>query len=158
MSVAPPFAVDLRREVPGGQPARRVIEAIFPNADVAYVEEWSSIADVVRSTRGSAAGDLRRIRHSLPAGPARVSAESDGVDTTREDYLAYLAGTVIEQDELDDVQRRRRRPRRLAGCPMPRRSHVPADVVRLAAPLSDDDAITGTSPTGTARAIAWLWW
>ncbi|HEV8698940.1 MAG TPA: hypothetical protein VGQ89_14685, partial [Candidatus Limnocylindrales bacterium] len=45
MSVSPPFA-DRRRALPGDQPARRVVEAIFPRATVSYVEHWREIADL----------------------------------------------------------------------------------------------------------------
>ena len=153
MSVGPPFAVDRRREAPGGQPARRVVEAIFPKADVAYVDRWSAIADAfdrLEDQRPATCGAYATSYLLAPLG----YGTADGVDTTREDYLAYLAGTVIEQDELEDVRRAaaeaaaadlsdaqaiERFPRTWYGWPL--RS-------------SDDDAITGTSPTGTARAIS----
>ena len=97
---------------------------------------------------------MRRIRHVAICWPRWDTGRVDGVDTTREDYLAYLAGTVIEREELDDVPAHD--DGRREGWAVRRRGDraVSADVVRLAAPFSDDDAITGTSPTGTARAIA----
>jgi hypothetical protein len=153
MSVAPPFAVGHRRAVPGGHPARHIVEAIFPGAKVAHVEGWSAIADVfdrLEDQRPATCGAYATRYLLAPLGYRRT----DGIDTTREDYLAYLAGTVIEQDELEDVRRTNvavehaglsdaeaieRFPRTWYGWPL--RS-------------SDDDTITGTSPTGIARAIA----
>jgi hypothetical protein len=153
MSVGPPFALDRRREPPGAQPARRVVEAIFPQANVTYVDGWAAIADVfdrLEDQRPATCGAYATSYLLAPLG----YRTADGVDTTREDYLAYLAGTVIEQDELEDVRRAaadaeaaglsdaeaiERFPRTWYGWPL--RS-------------SDDDAITGTSPTGTARAIS----
>jgi hypothetical protein len=130
-----------------------VVEAVFPQADVAYVDGWSAIADVfddLSDQRPATCGAYVTCYLLAPLG----YRTADGVDTTREDYLAHLAGTVIEQDELEDVRRTKaaveearlpdaeafeRFPRTWYGWPL--RS-------------SDDDAITGTSPTGTARAIA----
>ena len=152
MSVAPPFA-DRRRAVPGGRPAREIVDAIFPAAHVAYVSDWPAITalfDTLDDQRPATCGAYATRYLLAPLG----YPTSDGVDTTREDYLAYLAGTVIEASEVPDVDRTRaaveaqglsdaeaieRFPRTWYGWPL--RS-------------SDDDAITGTSPTGIARAIA----
>lgn len=153
MSVAPPFAVDFRRKVPGRQPARRVIEAIFPNADVAYVEEWSSIADAfdrLEDQRPATCGAYATRYLLAPLG----YPQSDGVDTTREDYLAYLAGTVIEREELDDVQRTTTAAAKAGLSDAEAFEHFPRTWYGWPLRSSDDDAITGTSPTGTARAIA----
>lgn len=153
MSVAPPFAVDVRREVPGGQPARRVIEAIFPNADVAYVEEWSSIAEVfdrLEDQRPATCGAYAARYLLAPLG----YPQSDGVDTTREDFLAYLAGTVIEREELDDVQRTTTAVAEAGLSDAEAIEHFPRTWYGWPLRSSDDDAITGTSPTGVGRAIA----
>jgi hypothetical protein len=139
--------------MPDGRPAREVIDAIFPDADVAYVGDWPAITalfDRLDDQRPATCGAYATRYLLAPLG----HPTSDGVDTTREDYLAYLAGTVIEASEVPDVERTRdeveagglsdtqaieRFPRTWYGWPL--RS-------------SDDDAITGTSPTGVARAIA----
>ena len=152
MSVAPPFA-GRRRRLPGGAPSRRAIETIFPGARPTYVEGWERIADLFDTfddQRPATCGAYATRYLLAPLG----FPEADGVDTTREDYLAHLAGTVIEGTELEDVRTASdavaaeglsdaeaidRFPRTWYGWPL--RS-------------SNDDAITGTSPTGVARAIA----
>ena len=152
MSVSPPFA-DRHRPVPGGRPARDVVEAVFPGARVSYVEYWPEIADALDSfqdQRPATCGAYAARYLLAPLG----YATSDGVDTTREDYLAYLAGTVIDHDEmreveavreavaaagLSDDEAIRRYPRTWYGWPL--RS-------------SDDEPILGTSPTGIARAVS----
>jgi hypothetical protein len=152
MPVSPPFA-DQRRRVPGGRPAREVVEALFPGARVRYVEQWPAIADALDSfqdQRPSTCGAYAARYLLSPLG----YTTSDGVDTTREDYLAYLAGTVMEDDELREVEAvreavavaglsddeaMRRYPRTWYGWPL--RS-------------SDVEPILGTSPTGTARAVS----
>ena len=152
MSVAPPFAVDVRREVPGGQPARRVMEAIFPNAEVAYVEGWASIADVfdrLEDQRPATCG-----AYATRICWRRWDIASDGVDTTREDFLAYLAGTVIEQEELEEVERTTAAVAKAGLSDGEAIEHFPRTWYGWPLRVSDDDAITGTSPTGTARAIA----
>jgi hypothetical protein len=152
VSVAPPFA-DRRRHLPGRAPARRVVETIFPDARPTYVEDWDAIAalfDTLDDQRPATCGAYATRYLLTPLG----FSEADGVDTTREDHLAHLAGTVIEESELEvvratavavaaeglsDADANRRFPRTWYGWPL--RS-------------SNDDAITGTSPTGVARAIA----
>jgi hypothetical protein len=152
MPVAPPFA-DRRRSLPGGATARRVVETIFPEAHPTYVDGWAAIAgmfDTLDDQRPATCGVYATRYLLAPLG----FREADGVDISREDYLAHLAGTVIEEAELEEVQATaevvtrdglsdadaiRRFPRTWYGWPL--RS-------------STDDAITGTSPTGVARAIA----
>jgi Family of unknown function (DUF6885) len=152
MPVSPPFA-DRRRPVPGNRPARDVVEAIFPGAVVSYVEHWDEIADVFdtfENQRPATCGAYAARYLLSPLGFER----SEGVDTTREDYLAYLAGTVIEDEEMAEVRALRevvaaaglsddeaiaRYPRTWYGWPL--RS-------------SDVEPILGTSPTGIARAVS----
>ncbi len=153
MSVAPPFAVDSRREVPGGQPAHRVIEAIFPNTDIAYVEEWSSIADVFDRLEDQRPATCGAYATRYLLGPLGYP-QSDGIDTTREDYLAYLAGTVIEREELDDVRRTTTAATEAGLSDAEAIEQFPRTWYGWPLRSSDDDAITGTSPTGVARAIA----
>ena len=152
MSVAPPFA-DRRRALPEGAPARRAIETIFPDARPTYVEGWTSIADLFDTfgdQRPATCGAYATRYLLAPLG----FREADGVDTTREDYLAHLAGTVIEESELGDV--------RVATDSVARDGLSDAEAIErfprtwYGWPLrsSNDDAITGTSPTGVARAIA----
>jgi hypothetical protein len=152
MSVAPPFAVDRRREPPGGEPARRVVEAIFPDADVAYVDDWPAIAEVfdrLQDQRPATCGAYATSYLLAPLG----YRTADGVDTTREDYLAYLAGTVIEQDELADVRRAAAEAAAAGLSDAEAIERFPLTWYGWPLRSSDDDSITGTSPTGTARAI-----
>ena len=152
MSVSPPF-VDRRRALPGDQPARRVVEAIFPRARASYVEHWSEITELfdrMEDQRPATCGAYAARYLLAPLGFATV----DGLDTTREDYLAHLAGTVIDDAELQEV--------RAVGAQVGVLGLSDADAIKqfprtwYGWPLrsSDDDAVTGTSPTGTARAIA----
>ena len=152
MPVSPPFA-DRRRPVPGGRPAREVVEAIFPGVGVAYVEDWNAITEVfdtLEDQRPATCGAYAARYLLAPLG----FRTSEGIDTTREDYLAHLAGTVIEDEEmaevravseavaaagLSDEEAIGRYPRTWYGWPL--RS-------------SDVEPILGTSPTGTARAVS----
>ncbi len=153
MSVAPPFAFDVRRAVPGGHPARRVVEALFPNADVAYVEGWSSIADAFDRLEDQRPATCGAYATRYLLGPLGY-AESDGVDTTREDFLAYLAGTVIEAEELEDVRRTTTAVAQAGLSDAQAIDRYPRTWYGWPFRSSDDDAVTGTSPTGVARAIA----
>jgi hypothetical protein len=152
MSVAPPFA-DRRRAVPGGRPACEVVEAIFPRADVTYVGDWPAITalfDALADQRPATCGAYATRYLLAPLGhPA-----SDGVDTTREDYLANLAGTVIEASEASDVERARAEVEAHGLTDAQAIERYPMTWYGWPLRSSDDDAITGTSPTGVARAIA----
>jgi hypothetical protein len=152
MPVAPPFA-DRRRPVPGGEPARRVIEAIFPRSTPTYVEGWPAIADLfdlLEDQRPATCGAYAARYLLAPLG----FPVSDGVDTTREDYLAQLAGTVIEESELEDVRATATQVAALGLADAEAMRRFPRTWYGWPLRSSNDDAITGTSPTGTARAIA----
>jgi hypothetical protein len=152
MSVAPPFA-DRRRPVPNGRPAREIVEAIFPSAEVAYVSDWPAIAalfDTLADQRPATCGAYAA-RYLL--GPLGYRT-SDGVDTTREDYLAYLAGTVIEASEVPSVERTRREVGAEGLSDAQAIERFPRTWYGWPLRSSGDDAVTGTSPTGMARAIA----
>jgi hypothetical protein len=152
MSVAPPFA-DRRRTVPDGRPAREVVDAIFPAARVAYVSDWPAIAalfDTLPDQRPATCGVYAARYLLAPLG----HPTSEGVDTTREDYLAYLAGTVIEATEVPDVEQTRGQVEAEGLSDAQAIDRFPRTWYRWPLRSSDDDAITGTSPTGIARAIA----
>ena len=152
MSVAPPFA-DRRRPVPAGRPAREVVEAIFPTARVAYVEGWPAIADLfdrLDDQRPATCGAYAARYLLAPLG----FPTAEGVDTTREDYLAHLAGTVIEDAELTDVHATQAEVEQLGLSDGQAIERFPRTWYGWPLRSSDDDAVTGTSPTGTARAIA----
>lgn len=152
MSVSPSFA-DRRRPVPDGRPAREVVEAIFPGARVSYVERWPEIAalfDRLEDQRPATCGAYAARYLLEPLG----FATADGVDTTREDFLARLAGTVIEDAELEDVRAARTQVESLGLSDAEAIERFPRTWYRWPLRSSGDDAVTGTSPTGTARAIA----
>lgn len=148
----PPFA-GRRRAVPGGAPPRRIAEVLFPDAAVAQVTEWEAIADTfdaLDDQRPATCGAYATRYLLGPLGHPR----HDGVDTTREDYLAHLAGTVIETDELADVAVARATVAELGLDDGAAIERFPRTWYGWPVRSSDDDVITGTSPTGTARAIA----
>lgn len=153
MSVAPPFALDRRRRPPGGEPPRRVVEAIFPGVDVAYVDGWAAIADAFDRLEDQRPATCGAYATSYLLAPLGYQT-ADGVDTMREDYLAYLAGTVIEEDELEDVRRAKAAVEAAGITDAEAIDRFPRSWYGWPLRSSDDDAITGTSPTGTARAIA----
>jgi uncharacterized protein DUF6885 len=151
MSVAP-FA-DRRPELPRGAPARRFVDVIFPGVMVSYVDGWAAIADVfdrLGDQRPATCGAYATRYLLAPLG----FASSEGVDTTREDYLAHLAGTVIEVAELREVDATRAQAEMLGLSETEAMERFPRTWYGWPLRSSDDDVITGTSPTGKARAIA----
>ncbi|HEV8697412.1 MAG TPA: hypothetical protein VGQ89_06955, partial [Candidatus Limnocylindrales bacterium] len=152
MSVSPPFT-DRRRALPGDQPARRVVEAIFPRAKVSYVEHWPEIADLfdrLEDQRPATCGAYAARYLLAPLG----FPTSEGANTTREDYLAHLAGTVIEDSELQEVREVKARVEALGLSDAEAAERFPRTWYGWPLRSSDDDVVTGTSPTGTARAVA----
>ena len=152
MSVSPPF-VDRRRALPGDQPARQVVETIFPRATVSYVQHWPEIADLfdrLEDQRPATCGAYAARYLLAPLG----FAASEGMDTTREDYLAHMAGTVIEDSELQEVRDLKARVEALGLSDAEAAERFPRAWYGWPLRSSDDDVITGTSPTGTARAVA----
>jgi len=152
MSVAPPF-VDRRRSLPGGVAARRVVETIFPDAHAIHVDGWEAIAgtfDTLDDQRPATCGAYATRYLLAPLG----FREADGVDTSREDYLAHLAGTVIEETELEEVQATVESVTREGLSDADAIRRFPRTWYGWRLRSSNDDAITGTSPTGVARAIA----
>lgn len=148
----PPFA-DRRRPVPVGAPPRRIAEILFPGVAVHHVAGWPAIADVfdaLDDQRPATCGAYATRYLLGPLGHPR----HDGVDTTREDYLAHLAGTVIETDELADARAARATVVELGLDDAAAIERFPRTWYGWPVRSSDDDVITGTSPTGTARAIA----
>jgi hypothetical protein len=141
------------RSVPGGLPPRRVAEALFPGAAIHYVDRFDAMADLLDSfadQRPATCGAYVARYLLAPLGHAL----HEGVPTTREDYLALLAGTVIEAYEEAPADAIRAEVRQLGltdGQAVERFGDA-----YYAWPLraSDDPAVAGTSPTGTARVIA----
>ena len=148
----PPFA-DRHRPVPGGAPPRRIAEVLFPGVPVRHAEGWEAIADTfdtLDDQRPATCGAYATRYLLGPLGHPR----HDGIDTSREDYLAHLAGTVIEADELADVALARAIVAELGLDDAAAIVRFPRTWYGWPVRSADDDVITGTSPSGTARAIA----
>lgn len=141
------------RAVPGGLPPRRVAEALFPDVPIHYVDRFEAMADLLDSfsdQRPATCGAYVARYLLTPLG----HPVHEGVSTTREDYLALLAGTVVEAYEDAPAEAVRAEVRRLGitdGEAVDRYGEA-----YYAWPLraSADPAVAGTSPTGTARIIA----
>lgn len=86
--------------------------------------------------------------------PALGYATLDGVDLAAEDFLAHLAAVVIEADELpasDEVTRRVTAGELTEAEALDRHGRT---WYRWPVRSSADPVVSGTSPTGVARAIA----
>lgn len=141
------------RTVPGGLPPRRVAEAIFPDADVRYVERFDAIADLFDTFDDQRPATCGAYAPRSLLAPLGFTAH-DGVDTTREDYLAFLAGTVIEAHEVEAVEAVRQAARAEGLADGEAFDRFPRTWYRWPLRSSDDPVISGTSPTGTARAVS----
>jgi hypothetical protein len=141
------------RIVPGGQAPRHVAEALFPDAAIGYVDGFEAMADLLDSfddQRPSTCGAYVA-RYVLPT---LGVAEHDGVATTREDYLAFLAGTVLDPVEAAPVEAARAEARRLKLDDVAAADRFGEAWYGWPLRVSADEAELGTSPTGTARAVA----
>jgi len=141
------------RTVPGGFPPRRVAEALFPGTPIHYVDRFDAMADLLDSfadQRPATCGAYVARYLMAPLG----YAVHEGVSTTREDYLALLAGTVIEayEEAPAEVVRAEVRHHGLTDAEAVERYGEAYYAWPLRA--SGDPAVAGTSPTGTARIIA----
>ena len=146
-------AVVAPRVVPGGLPPRRIAEAIAPGADVAYVREFAAMADLLDGfddQRPSTCGAYVA-RYLLP--PLGFALH-DGVATTREDYLAFLAGTVLDPDEAAAVDAARSEAGRLGLTEQAAMERFGPAWYGWPLRVTADPAAIGTSPTGTARIVA----
>lgn len=142
-----------QRAVPGGLPARRIAEALFPAVRIHYVDGFEAMADLLDSF-----GDQRPatcgayvVRYLLPS---LGHAVHDGVSTTREDYLAFLAGTTIEAYEEAPAESVRIEVRRLGLTDEIAVERYGEAYYGWPLRASADPAVAGTSPTGTARVVA----
>jgi hypothetical protein len=141
------------RLVPDGLPPRRVAEAIFPAADVRYVDRFEAMAELLDSfadQRPATCGAYVARYLMAPLG----FPTHDGVSSTREDYLALLAGTAIEAYEEAPADEVRAEVRAL-GLTDDQAVHRFGEAY-YAWPLAatDDPTAAGTSPAGTARIVA----
>lgn len=139
--------------VPGGRSPRHVAESVFPGADVRYVDRYEAIADAfdeLDDQRPATCGAYAARYLLAPLGFDR----REGVDTRREDYLALLAGTVIERYEVEPAARVRSAVAAAGMSDEEALRRHPRDFYAWPLRSSDDPSVSGTSPTGTARAIA----
>ena len=141
------------RAVPGGRAPRRVGETLFPDAAIHYVTGFEAMADLLDGFDDQRPSTCGAYVTRYMLGPLGFPVH-DGVATTREDYLAFLAGTVLDPEEAATVATARESAARDA-------LDDAAAAVRFgdawyAWPLrvSGDLAEVGTSPAGTARVIA----
>lgn len=140
------------RDVPGGLPPRRIVEALFPEAEIRYVDRFEAIADAfdrLDDQRPSTCGVYAARYLLAPSGFAR----HDGVDATREDYLAWLAGTVLEPDEVGPAEAARSEVRVLRITDEDALERFPRTFYRWPLRVSDDPTVAGTSAAGVARAV-----
>jgi hypothetical protein len=129
------------------------LAAIFPGEDVTFVPRLDAIAsrfNRLANQRPATCGAYA-LSYLLPA----LGFERSGdLDLTAEDALAHLAGVVIESYEVapsDDVSRR------VAGGELTEAEAIATfGSVWYRYPMrsSDDPAVSGTSSSGVARAIA----
>jgi hypothetical protein len=148
-----PVADVVLRPVPGGMPARRVAEAIFPTADIRYVADFEAMADLLDSfadQRPATCGAYVTRYLLTPLG----YQTHGGIATTREDYLALLAGTVIESYEESPSEAVREEIRRLGIDDAEAVERYGEAYYAWPLSATADPAAAGTSPTGTARIIA----
>ena len=141
------------RTVPNGRPPRRIAEALFPASEIHYVDEFDAIADLLDSfedQRPATCGAYVARYLLSPLG----YAVNHGVLTTREDYLAHLAGTVIEADEEAPADAARAEARRLGLTDDAALARFGDAFYAWPLRASADPSVVGTSPTGTARIIA----
>jgi hypothetical protein len=146
-------AASPRRAVPGGMPSRRVAEALFPGAAVHYVSGFDAMAgllDGFADQRPSTCGAYVT-RYLL--GPLGFP-EHEGIATTREDYVASLAGTVLDPDEAATVEAARATVDRERLDDAVAAARFGKAWYRWPLRVSADLTAIGTSPTGTARTIA----
>jgi hypothetical protein len=133
--------------------SRTVAERRFPGAQVRYVDGFERMADLfdtLGDQRPSTCGAYA-VRYLLaPLG--HPSAE--GGDTTREDFLAHLAGTVLEAAEVGPAEEASGAARASGLSDAEALDRFPDTFYAWPLRSSADPAVAGTSPTGVARAVA----
>ena len=141
--------------VPGRLPPRRVAEALFPDADIRYVDRYDAIADVFdrlddqRPATCGAYATLYLLTHS--------ASRSDGTSTLREAYLALLVGTLVEPFEVEPSERVRAEVAAAGLSDEEALRRFPRTYYRWPLGSSKDESLLGTSPTGTTGGRDRLW-
>jgi len=93
----------LVRAVPRGLPPRRIAEALFPDAAIHYVAGFDAMADLLDGFADQRPSTCGAYVARYVLGPLGFAVH-DGIPTTREDYLAFLAGTVLDPEEAATVE------------------------------------------------------
>jgi hypothetical protein len=128
-------------------------EGLFPGERITLVDRADAMAeqfDRLTDQRPSTCGAYA-LSYLLPAlGYAR----HDGHDLAAEDYLAHLAGVVIEGHEVGPSREVDERIARGELTETQALEHFGRIWYRFPVRSSDDPAAQGTSPTGIARAIS----
>jgi hypothetical protein len=130
-----------------------VAERRFPGAEVRYVEGFERMADLfdtLGDQRPSTCGAYAARYLLAPLG----HPSADGEDTTREDFLAHLAGTVLEAAEVGPAEEAGAAARASGLSDAEALDRFPDTYYGWPLRSSADPAVVGTSPTGIARAIA----
>jgi hypothetical protein len=133
--------------------SRTVAERRFPGAEVRYVDGFERIADLFDTfgdQRPSTCGAYAARYLLAPLG----HPSADDEDTTREDFLAHLAGTVLEAAEVGPAEEARATARASGLSDAEALERFPGTFYAWPLRSSADPAVAGTSPTGVARAIA----
>jgi hypothetical protein len=141
------------RAVPRGLPPRRIAEALFPEAAVHYVAGFDAMADLLDGFEDQRPSTCGAYVTRYVLGPLGYPVH-DGIPTTREDYLAFLAGTVLDPEEAATVQAARTDADRDGLDDRTAAARFGDAWYRWPLRMSDDLTVVGTSPTGTARIIA----
>jgi hypothetical protein len=133
--------------------SRTVAERQFPGAEVRYVEGFERIADLFDTfgdQRPSTCGAYAARYLLAPLG----HPTAEGGDTTREDFLAHLTGTVLEAVEVGPAEEAGAAARASGLSDAEALDRFPDTYYGWPLRSSADPAVVGTSPTGIARAIA----
>jgi hypothetical protein len=141
------------RPVPGDLPARRVAEALFPDATIQYVDGFEAMADLLDGFDDQRPSTCGAYVARYLMGPLGHPLH-DGVPTVREDYLAFLAGTVLDPDEARAVESARAAADEAGLDDAAARERFGDAWYRWPLRTSGDPTAIGTSPAGTARIMA----
>ncbi|MBF8289877.1 MAG: hypothetical protein HW391_845 [Chloroflexi bacterium] len=141
------------RAMPSDLPPWRAPEALFPDTRIDYVDRWPSIAAAraaLEDQRPSTCGAYAA-RYLL--GPLGFPVHA-GIPTTREDYLAFLAGTVLETWEDGPARATREEVRSLGLDDAAAAARFPQAWYGWDLRSTADPAVAGTAPAGTARTVS----
>ncbi len=141
------------RDLPNDLPPWRAPEALFPDTPIAYVDRWASIGParlLLDDQRPSTCGAYA-VRYLL--GPLGFPAH-DGIPTTREDYLAHLAGTVLQAWEDGPARAIREEARSLDLTDAAAVARFGSAYYGWDLRATSDPAVAGTAPAGTTRAAS----